>query len=250
MKRKLVIVGNWKMNGSIADLKQFIKDLKPSVSDQVDAGLCVPYTLLSTLKEEANGINFKIGAQNMHYNESGAFTGEISPDMLLEIGVDTVIIGHSERRSYYNETDETVNLKLLKAIEKNLHPIVCVGESLEQREKGMAKDICKRQVENAFKGVLKTDAENVILAYEPIWAIGTGKTASSEDAEEMALYIRNVVKDIFDEITADKIRIQYGGSVKPSNVEELMAMPNIDGALVGGASLKAEDFAKLIDLNI
>ncbi len=250
MKRKLIIVGNWKMNGSITDLKRFIKDLKPSVSDKVDAGLCVPYTMLATLKEEAKDLNFKIGAQNMHYNESGAFTGEISPDMLLEIGVDTVIIGHSERRSYYNETDETVNLKLLKAIEKKLKPIVCVGESLVQREKGLAKDICKKQVENAFKGVSKTDAQNVILAYEPIWAIGTGKTASSEDAEEMALYIRNVLKDIFDEHTADIIRIQYGGSVKPSNVEELMAMPNIDGALVGGASLKTEDFAKLIDLNI
>ncbi len=244
--RKTVIVGNWKMNGSIAELKDFIKELHPSISEKVQAGLCVPYTLLSTLKEEAKGLDFMIGAQNMNFEESGAFTGEISPDMLLEIGVDTVIIGHSERRAYYNESDESVNRKLLKAIEKGLHPIVCVGESLEERESNQAKSICKGQVEKAFKDVKKEDVEKVILAYEPIWAIGTGKTASSDDAEEMCLYIRTVIAGIYDEDTSQKVHIQYGGSVKPSNVKELMAMPNIDGALVGGASLKASDFSELI----
>ncbi len=244
--RKTIIVGNWKMNGSIADLKEFIKELKPSISDKVQTGLAVPYTMLSTLKEEAKGLDFMIGAQNMNFEEKGAFTGEVSPDMLLEIGVDTVIIGHSERRAYYNESDETVNRKLLKAIEKGLHPIVCVGESLEERENDQAKSICKGQVEKAFKDVKKEDVEKVILAYEPIWAIGTGKTASSDDAEEMCLYIRKVIAGVYDEDTSQKVHIQYGGSVKPSNVKELMAMPNIDGALVGGASLKASDFSELI----
>ncbi len=250
MNRKLVIVGNWKMNGSIAEIKDFIKGIKPYLSDKVDAGLCVPYTMLSVLKEEAKNVDFIVGAQNMNAEEKGAFTGEISPNMLLEIGVDTVIIGHSERRAYYNESDETVNCKLLKAIEKNMQAIVCVGESLEEREQGKAKEVCHNQILKALKDVSKKDAKDLIIAYEPIWAIGTGKTASKEDAEEMALYIRNTIKELYDAEVSEKIRIQYGGSVKPSNVEELMAMPNIDGALVGGASLKVEDFKSLIDLKI
>ncbi len=234
------------MNGSLDGLKVFMKEVLPNLSDNVEAGLAVPYTMLATLKEEAKNSNFVVSSQNMHYDDKGAFTGELSADMLIDVGINTVIIGHSERRTYYNETDETVNLKLLKALSKSLMPIVCVGETLEEREKSLEKEVCKRQVSKAFENVDSLEAEKVVIAYEPIWAIGTGKTASSQDAEDMAKYIRSVIADIYDKDTAEKVRIQYGGSVKPSNVEEIMKMPNIDGALVGGASLKADDFIELI----
>lgn len=244
--RKTIIVGNWKMNGSISDLKTFLKECKPAGSG-VQAGLCVPYTLLATLKEEARTNDWMIGAQNMHEKESGAYTGEVSADMLLELGVDTVILGHSERRAYYNETDESVNRKLHRALQVGLTPIVCVGETLEERERGAEKEICKGQILKAFEAVKKEDAAKIIVAYEPVWAIGTGKTASSQDAEDMAGFIRSVLAGLFSAELAETVHIQYGGSVNPSNVEELMSMPNIDGALVGGASLKAKDFSYLIE---
>ncbi len=245
--RKAIIMGNWKMNGSIDDLKNFVQKVQKSSNTQIEYGLCVPYTLLSTLKDETKGTLFRVGAQNMHFEDKGAFTGEISSDMLLDLGVDTVIIGHSERRAMFNESDEAVNLKLIKAISKGLMPILCVGETLEERQENKAKEICKNQLIKAFENIDSSDVEKIVIAYEPIWAIGTGKSASSKDAEEMASYIRSVVKDKYGLDISEKIRIQYGGSVKPSNVEEIMSMPNIDGALVGGASLKEDDFTYLIN---
>ncbi len=235
------------MNGSISDLKDFMKEVKPHISDNIDSGIAVPYTMLAVLKDEASGSNFKVCAQNMNYEDKGAFTGEVSSDMLIEIGVDTVIIGHSERRTYYNETDESVNKKVIKALEKNLMPIVCVGETLEERENNKQETKCRMQIEKAFQDIASEDVEKIVVAYEPIWAIGTGKTASSKDAEEMASFIRKVISNIYGDEVAEKVRIQYGGSVKPSNIEEIIAEPNIDGALVGGASLKAEDFIALIE---
>lgn len=245
--RKTIIVGNWKMNGSVSELKTFIEELRGRLSDCVEAGLCVPYTLLATLKKESEGLDFLVGAQNMHFADAGAYTGEISAEMLSELGVGAVILGHSERRSYFAESDEIVNKKLLKAIEKGLLPIVCVGESLEEREEGRAEEVCKNQITKAFYRVNAKDAADVIIAYEPIWAIGTGKTASSQDAEDMAYSIRKQIEELYDEETSQKIRIQYGGSVKASNIADLMKMENVDGALVGGASLKAKDFAELIN---
>lgn len=244
--RKPVIIGNWKMNGSIDDIKTFIKNIKPSINNEVDSGLAVPYTLISTLAKETEKLNFKVGAQNMHFDELGAYTGELSAKMIIEAGADIVIIGHSERRMYYNETDAAVNLKIKSALKNNIIPIICCGESLEERENFQAEKIIENQIKAAFVGISKENLSKTIIAYEPIWAIGTGKTASTEDAEAMAMHIRNTIKSLYDVETSEKIRIQYGGSVKPSNIKDIMSMPNIDGALVGGASLKAEDFIKLI----
>ncbi len=244
--RKTIIIGNWKMNGSILEMQKFIKEIKSSLNDKVESGIAVPYTMLASLKESSKDLDFRVCAQNMHYEDKGAFTGELSSDMLLEVGVDTVIIGHSERRTYYNETDESVNLKIKKALSKNLLPIVCVGETLEEREANKQEEKCKTQIIKAFDNIDASHAEKVVVAYEPIWAIGTGKTASSSDAEQMAAYIRKVLADIYTAEVASKIRIQYGGSVKPSNVREIISQENIDGALVGGASLKSEDFVELI----
>ncbi len=246
--RKKIIIGNWKMNGSVSSLKDFMNEVLPNLSENVEAGIAVPYPILGLLKDLSKGRNFKVSAQNMHFEKSGAFTGEVSSDMLIDLGVDTVIIGHSERRQYYNESDETVNLKLLKALEKNLLAIVCVGENLDERNNSKEKKVCERQILKAFEGVKLEDVHKVVVAYEPIWAIGTGKTASKEDAEEIASHIRNVLAGKYGK-EAEKVRIQYGGSVKPSNVKELMEMPNIDGALVGGASLKAEDYIALINFD-
>ncbi|WP_409227893.1 triose-phosphate isomerase [Gudongella sp. SC589] len=246
--RKPIIAGNWKMNKTISEAAQLIGDIKRETLNQsVEAVLCVPYLSIGKAKEMTEGSGIKIGAQNMHWEENGAFTGEISPIMLNELKVDYVILGHSERRQYFNETDETVNKKVHSAIAHGIAPIVCVGETLEQRRDNRHKEIVRDQVKGAFLDIDKNDAKKTVIAYEPIWAIGTGETASSEQAEEMCALVRNTIEEIYDAETAESIRIQYGGSVKPGNVSELMSMDNIDGALVGGASLKSSDFVKLIN---
>lgn len=245
--RKPIIAGNWKMHKTIAEALEFVNDVKDKVdNDNVEAVICAPFTLLKDLKEATKGTNIKIGAQNMHFEEKGAFTGEISPLMLKELDMDYVVIGHSERRQYFNETNETVNKKVLKALEVGIDPILCVGETLEEREAGNTKDVCKVQVEKALENVSKEDLAKVVIAYEPVWAIGTGKTATSEDANDVIAYIREVVANLYKEL-ANEVRIQYGGSVKPSNVAEIMNQSDIDGALVGGASLEANDYVKLVN---
>ena len=247
MRRK-VIAGNWKMNMLPDETIKFIEELTPLVKDtQNEVILCVPYTDLFYALLHVQGTNIKIGAQNMHYEKSGAYTGEISPDMLKCINVEYVIIGHSERRQYFNETDETVNKKIKAAFDVGLKPIVCVGETLEERESGKAFDIITAQTEKALDGLTENQVKNTIIAYEPIWAIGTGKTATKEDANEACGKIREKVAEIYGQNVADEIIIQYGGSVKSSNSKELFAEPNIDGGLVGGASLKAEEFSKIVD---
>ncbi|GAU77686.1 triose-phosphate isomerase [Fusibacter sp. 3D3] len=246
--RKPIIAGNWKMHKSIKEGIAFVETIKSEVANtDVEVLLCAPYTLLQSMVETAKGTNVKIGAQNMHFEDKGAFTGEITADMLLEIGVSHVIIGHSERRQYYGETDQTVNLKTKKALAKGLVPIVCCGETLEQREAGDTKTVCKTQIVNAFEGIDAKDVPTVVVAYEPIWAIGTGKTASSQDANDVIAYIREVLKDLYTDVVSEEVRIQYGGSVKPSNVEEIMNESDIDGALVGGASLLEADFVQLVN---
>ena len=245
--RKPIIAGNWKMHKTIAEALEFVNEVKDRVNnDKVEAVICAPFTLLKDLKQPTKGTNIKIGAQNMHFEEKGAFTGEISPLMLKELDMDYVVIGHSERRQYFNETDETVNKKVLKALEVGIDPILCVGETLEEREAGNTKDVCKVQVEKALENVSKEDLAKVVIAYEPVWAIGTGKTATSEDANDVIAYIREVVANLYGEL-ANEVRIQYGGSVKPSNVAEIMNQSDIDGALVGGASLEANDYVELVN---
>jgi len=246
--RKPIIAGNWKMNMSIAEGKEFIAAIKDQIKgSDVEAVLCAPFTLLKDLKEATAGTDIKIAAQNMHYEESGAFTGEISPSMLKEIAVDYVVIGHSERRQYFNETDETVNKKVLKALEHGILPIMCCGETLEQREAEETKNVVKVQVEKGLVGVDVAALADVVIAYEPIWAIGTGKTATSQEANEVIAYIREVVASMFNDEISEKVRIQYGGSVKPANVVEIMNESDIDGALVGGASLKADSYVELVN---
>ena len=245
--RKPIIAGNWKMHKTIAEALEFVNEVKDRVNnDKVEAVICAPFTLLKDLKQATKGTNIKIGAQNMHFEEKGAFTGEISPLMLKELDMDYVVIGHSERSQYFNETDETVNKKVLKALEVGIDPILCVGETLEEREAGNTKDVCKVQVEKALENVSKEDLAKVVIAYEPVWAIGTGKTATSEDANDVIAYIREVVANLYGEL-ANEVRIQYGGSVKPSNVAEIMNQSDIDGALVGGASLEANDYVELVN---
>ena len=235
------------MNKTIKEAMDFVNDVKDKVqNDKVEAVICAPFTLLKDLKEATKGTNIKIGAQNMHYADNGAFTGEIAPNMLKELDIDYVVIGHSERREYFNETDETVNKKVLKALEVGIDPILCCGETLEEREAGKTKEVCKVQVEKALENVSKDDLEKVVIAYEPVWAIGTGKTATSEDANDVIKYIREVVANLYGDL-ANKVRIQYGGSVKPQNVAEIMAQSDIDGALVGGASLESSDYTKLVN---
>lgn len=246
--RTPIIAGNWKMNNTIKEALELIEDIKAqNLSENVETVVCTPFTALKDVKEAIKGTRIKLGAQNMHWEESGAFTGEISPKMLKELGVDYCIIGHSERRQYFNETDETVNKKIKSALESGLLPIVCVGETLEEREAGKAEEIVKAQVIKAFKDIPNNKISDIVVAYEPIWAIGTGKTASSSDADDMCGFIRKTIGEIYSENEKEIIRIQYGGSVKPSNVTELMEKSNIDGALVGGASLKGSDFVKLIN---
>lgn len=246
--RKRIIAGNWKMNKTMEEAKNFLKDLKEKLptSEKVEAVVCAPFPYLASLVEEAEDSAVKIGAQNMHYEESGAYTGEVSPAMLLDLGVTHVIIGHSERREYFAETDETVNKKLHAALSHNLSPIVCVGESLEQREAGETNSQVEKQVKEAFRDVEAADVDKIIVAYEPIWAIGTGKTASSEDANEVCAHVRKVISELYSEEVANKLVVQYGGSVNPDNVDELLGTSDIDGALVGGASLEVDSFLQLV----
>lgn len=246
--RKKVIAGNWKMNMLPDETIKMIEELTPMVKDtQSEVILCVPFTDLFYALLTAQNTNIKIGAQNMHWEENGAYTGEISGKMLKAIGVEYVIIGHSERRQYFGETDETVSKKIKTAFEVGLKPIVCVGETLEERESGKAKEIVTSQVKKALEGLKNVQVIEIIIAYEPIWAIGTGKTATSEDANEMIKNIRQEISNLYGQMTADRVIIQYGGSVKSSNCKELFATSDIDGALVGGASLKADEFAKIVN---
>ena len=244
--RKPVMAGNWKMNKTRDEALEFIyavSDKLPSAS-QLDSIICAPAIILRDLVKR-KGNNLKIGAQNVHFAESGAYTGEISPSMLTSTGVEYVIIGHSERRAYFNETDETVNLKIKAALQNDLKPIVCCGESLEERESNATHDVLDKQITKAFEGIESKDLPNIIIAYEPIWAIGTGKVASAEMADEACGYIRSLIAKLYCPHCAEEIRILYGGSVSTKSVSELMAQPNIDGGLVGGASLKSDSFIEL-----
>ena len=246
MRRK-VIAGNWKMNVLPGEALEFVNNLAPIVKDtKNEVIICVPFTDLFYTLLAVQETNIHVGAQNMHWKESGAYTGEISPDMLKCINVEYVIIGHSERRQYFNETDETVNLKVKSALEHGLKTIVCVGESLEQKEAGNTEEIITSQVAKALEGLTLDDLSNTIIAYEPIWAIGTGKTATAEDANNSIKAIRNKIKELFN---TDDVTILYGGSVKPENAKELFSMSDIDGGLVGGASIKAETFGKIVNFD-
>ena len=246
MARKKIIAGNWKMNKTPSETVKLIEELKPLVkNEEADVVFCVPAISLTTAIEAAKGSNIEIGAENMFYEESGAYTGEIAPNMLTDIGVKYVIIGHSERREYFAETDETVNKKVLKAFEHGITPIICCGESLTQRKQGIYIEWIRMQIKIAFQNVTAEQAKKAVIAYEPIWAIGTGETATSEQAEEVCGAIRACIAEVYDQATADEIRIQYGGSVNAGNAAELFSKPNIDGGLVGGASLKP-DFGKIV----
>lgn len=246
MRRK-IIAGNWKMNKTPSETVTLINELKPLVaSKEADVIFCVPSISLTTALEAVKGTNIAIGAQNMYYEESGAYTGEIAPNMLTDIGVKYVIIGHSERREYFAETNETVNKKVLKAFEHGLTPIVCCGETLKQREQGITIDFVRQQIKIAFLNVTTDQAKKAVIAYEPIWAIGTGKVATTEQAEEVCKSIRECIDEIYDAATAAEVRIQYGGSVTAASAADLFSQPDIDGGLVGGASLKA-DFGKIVN---
>ncbi|MBQ7433016.1 MAG: triose-phosphate isomerase [Lachnospiraceae bacterium] len=245
--RKKIIAGNWKMNMTPSQAVELVNTLKPLVAnDEVDVVFCVPAIDIIPAIEAAKGSNIQIGAENMYFKDNGAFTGEISPDMLVDAGVKYVIIGHSERREYFAETDETVNLKVVKAFEKGLTPIICCGESLTQREQGVTMDWIRMQIKIAFQNVTAEQAATAVIAYEPIWAIGTGKVATTEQAQEVCSGIRACIAEIYDEATAAAIRIQYGGSVSAASAPELFAQADIDGGLVGGASLKP-DFGKIVN---
>lgn len=247
MRRK-VIAGNWKMNMLPNEAIDYIQAFEPLVKDsKAEVILCVPYTDLFYCLMNAQGTNIKIGAQNMHFEETGAYTGEISGKMLKSIGVEYVIIGHSERRQMFNETDESVNKKIKSAFANELKPIVCVGETLEEREAGKTEEKITTQTRLALEGLSNEQVENTIIAYEPIWAIGTGKTATSEDANNSIKAIRAEIRKIYGEEVAEKVIIQYGGSVKSSNAKELFTTSDIDGGLVGGASLKPEEFSKIVN---
>ena len=246
--RKKIIAGNWKMNKTPSEAVALINELKPLVANEdVDVVFCVPAISIVPAMEAAKGSNINIGAENMYFEESGAYTGEIAPNMLTDVGVKYVIIGHSERREYFAETDATVNKKVLKAFEHGITPIICCGETLEQREQGVAVDFIRQQIKIAFLNVTADQAKEAVIAYEPIWAIGTGKTATNEQANETIAAIRGIVAEMFGQEVADKVRIQYGGSVKPNTIKDQMAMSDIDGALVGGASLVATDFAQIVN---
>ena len=245
--RKPIIAGNWKMNKTAKEAVELVSALKPLVENaECDVVVCVPFTDIYAVAEAIEGSNIHLGAQNVHFADHGAFTGEISADMLIEAGVEYVIIGHSERRQYFGETDETVNKRTLAALAKGLKPIVCVGESLEERETGKTEQVLKTQIVNGLKDI--EDITKVVIAYEPIWAIGTGKTATAEQANETIGFIRKTVAETFCPKCAEKVRIQYGGSMNAKNAHELMSMPEIDGGLIGGASLKAEDFSIVVKM--
>ncbi|MCT4563849.1 MAG: triose-phosphate isomerase [Maledivibacter sp.] len=243
-----IIAGNWKMHMTKGEALDYISELKGKVEGtDVEVVICPPAILLDSLKQGTKGSNIKIGAQNMHWEEKGAFTGEISPIMLKDLSIDYCIIGHSERRQYFGETNETVNKKIKAALNHDIIPILCVGETLDIRNEGNTESLLKEQITEAFKDIDSMDAKKIVVAYEPIWAIGTGETATPEMANNAIAYIRGVIKDIYDETISEEIRIQYGGSVKPNNAEELMNQNDIDGALVGGASLKADSFSQIVN---
>ncbi|MBQ1291451.1 MAG: triose-phosphate isomerase [Lachnospiraceae bacterium] len=247
MARRRIIAGNWKMNKTPSEAKELVALLAPLVkNDDVDVVYCVPAIDIVPVAEAVAGTNVMVGAENMYIEDKGAFTGEISPDMLVDAGVKFVIIGHSERREYFKEDDAFLNKKVLKAFEKGLTPILCCGETLEQREAGVTLDWIRLQIKSDLQGVSAEQAASMVIAYEPIWAIGTGRTATSEQAEEVCKAIRELICEIYDEATAEAIRIQYGGSMNAGNAAELLSMPNIDGGLIGGASLKA-DFAQIVN---
>ena len=245
--RKAIIAGNWKMNKTPDEAAALIEALKPLVKDaRSEVVVCPPYICLETAARAVRGSNIRLGAQNVHFEKSGAFTGEVTTGMLKALGVEYVIIGHSERRQYFAETDETVNKKAKACLEACLTPIICVGETLEQREKGITAEVVCMQTKLALQGLAAGQVAGVVIAYEPIWAIGTGKTATKEDANDTIKCIRRAVAEVFGN-AAENVRIQYGGSMNPQNVSELMAMTDIDGGLIGGASLKAEDFSKVVN---
>lgn len=247
-QRKPIIAGNWKMNKTTVEARELAQKLAPLVSGVKDRDIVLapPFTALSTVAEAIKGTNMTLSAQNLFWEDKGAFTGEISAEMLLDLGCKYVIIGHSERRQYFGETDETVNKKVRQALNKGLLPIVCVGELLSEREADKANEVIERQITGALKGVTAAEMQKIVVAYEPVWAIGTGKTATPDQANEIHAFIRQKVKSLYSAEVADSLRVQYGGSVTPENVSTLMAMPDIDGALVGGASLKPESFATLV----
>lgn len=247
--RRFLIAGNWKMNcGPVdaAELLEGLKNAKAEVAEEVDVLVCPPFVSLGMSVNYLQDTDIHVGAQNIHFEDNGAFTGEISASMLTECGCSFVIIGHSERREYFGETDSSVNKKIKKALEFDLVPVLCVGESLDQRKQDIHFDLVKNQVKAALEGISGDEALDVVIAYEPIWAIGTGETASKEQAQEMHAHIRSVVADLYDQETADGIRILYGGSMKPANAEELLSQPDVDGGLIGGAALSAESFAGII----
>jgi triosephosphate isomerase (TIM) len=247
--RKPIIAGNWKMHKTASEAKTFTEEVKGLVpdTDKIDSVICAPALFLENLVEQTKDTKVEIGAQTMHFEESGAFTGEVSPAALADLGVKYVIIGHSERREMFNETDDSVNKKTLAAFKYNLTPIVCVGESLEQRENNETKDLVGSQVKQALTGLTEDQVKQTVIAYEPIWAIGTGKSSTAEDANEVCAHIRQVVASEFSQSAADSVRVQYGGSVKPNNIKEYMAQSDIDGALVGGASLEPQSFLQLLE---
>ena len=249
MARKKIVAGNWKMNKTPSEAVALVEELKPLVANEdVDVVFCVPAIDIIPVAEAVKGTNIQVGAENMYFEESGAYTGEISPAMLTDAGVKYVVLGHSERREYFAETNETVNKKMLKAFEHGITPIICCGKTLTQRKQGIYIEWIRMQIKIALQNVTADQAKKVVIAYEPIWAIGTGETATSDQAEEVCGAIRACVAEVYDEATAEAIRIQYGGSVNAGNAAELFAKPDIDGGLVGGASLKA-DFGKIVNYN-
>lgn len=245
--RKAVIAGNWKMNKTPSETAQLINEMKPLVADaDCDVVICVPYVDLCAALEAVKDTNIKVGAENCHWEQSGAFTGEISPHMLADMGVEYVIVGHSERRTYFAETDFTVQKRVRAALDEGLTVILCVGEYLEQREMGITFEVVSKQTKVALTGVSKQELDKVIIAYEPVWAIGTGKTATVQQANEVNGAIRGIIEELYGKDSADAFVVQYGGSMNAANADELLAQEDVDGGLIGGASLKAEDFAKIV----
>ena len=246
--RKAIIAGNWKMNKTATEAAELIDALIPAVKDAgCEVVICVPFTDLVTAVAKAKGTNIHVGAENVHFEKSGAFTGEISADMLVDLGVEYVIVGHSERRQYFAETDQTVNKRALAALNAGLKVIICVGESLQQREEGVTEELVRMQTKIALRDVTAEQMANVVIAYEPIWAIGTGKTATADQAEEVCAAIRKVVGELYGADAAKALTVQYGGSMNPKNAEELLSKPDVDGGLIGGASLKADQFAVIVE---
>ena len=247
--RKAVIAGNWKMNKTRPEAKELLEAIKPLVANaegKVEVIACVPYTNLETAVAATAGSNIKVGAENVHFEKSGAFTGEISADMLVEVGVEYVVLGHSERRQYFGETDETVNKRTKAALAAGLKPIVCVGELLSEREANITEEVIARQIKLDLAGVSADDIKKTIIAYEPVWAIGTGKTATADQAQEVCAFIRATLAKLYGAAVADAVTIQYGGSMNAGNAAELLSKPDVDGGLIGGASLKANDFNTIV----